>query len=78
MLGHIPPTQFIPVAEETGLIGDLSFSVIRQALIEAREWDPELSISINLSPLQMRDPWLAQKLVKLLVETSFPGHRLEI
>ena len=78
MLGHIPPTQFIPVAEETGLIGDLSFSVIRQALIEAREWDPELSISINLSPLQLRDPWLAQKLVKLLVETSFPGHRLEI
>lgn len=78
VLGHIPPAQFIPVAEETGLIGDLSFSVIRKALLEARDWDPNLSISINLSPLQLRDHWLAQKLVKLLVETSFPGHRLEI
>lgn len=78
VLGHIPPAQFIPVAEETGLIGDLSFSVIRQALMEARDWDADLSISINISPLQLRDPWLAQKLVKLLMETSFPGHRLEI
>lgn len=77
-LGLIPPMQFIPVAEETGLIGDLCFSIVRQALVEAREWDPSLTISINIAPVQLRDPWLAQKIVKLLVETSFPGHRLEI
>ncbi len=78
VLGFITPAQFIPVAEETGLIGDLCFAVVRKALIEARDWDPSLSISINIAPQQLRDPWLAQKLVKLLVETSFPGHRLEI
>ncbi len=78
VLGHIAPAHFIPVAEETGLIGSLCFSVIRKALTDARDWDPSLSLSINISPLQLRDPWLAQKLVKLLVETSFPSHRLEI
>lgn len=78
VLGHIAPTHFIPVAEETGLIGALCFSVIRKALVDARDWDPSLSLSVNISPLQLRDPWLAQKLVKLLVETSFPSHRLEI
>ncbi len=77
-LGPVSPTQFIPIAEETGLIGDLCFSVVRKALIEARDWDPSLTISVNISPVQLRDPWLAQKLVKLLVETSFPAHRLEI
>jgi diguanylate cyclase (GGDEF)-like protein len=77
-LGPVSPTQFIPIAEETGLIGDLCFSVVRKALIEARDWDPSLTISVNIAPIQLRDPWLAQKLVKLLVETSFPAHRLEI
>lgn len=77
-LGAISPTQFIPVAEEIGLISDLCFSVIRKALTDARDWDPSISLSINISPVQLRDPWLAQKLVKLLVETSFPSHRLEI
>lgn len=77
-LGVIPPIQFISIAEETGLIGDLCFAVVRKALIEARDWDPSLTISINISPVQLRDPWLAQKIVKLLVETSFPSHRLEI
>ncbi len=77
-LGPVSPTQFIPIAEETGLIGDLCFAIVRKALIEAREWDPGLTISVNISPVQLRDPWLAQKLVKLLTETSFPAHRLEI
>ncbi len=77
-MGIIVPDRFIPIAEETGMIADLSFSVIRKALIEARDWDPSLVISVNISPTQLRDPWLAQKIVKLLVETSFPANRLEI
>lgn len=77
-MGIIVPDRFIPIAEETGMIADLSFSVIRKALIEARDWDPSLIISVNISPTQLRDPWLAQKIVKLLVETSFPANRLEI
>jgi len=76
--GLISPDEFIPVAEETGMIGDISISIIRKALIEAKDWDPSLTISVNISPVQLRDPWLAQKIVKLLVETGYPANRLEV
>jgi diguanylate cyclase (GGDEF)-like protein len=76
--GLIPPDEFIPVAEETGMIGDLSLSIIRKAMLEAKHWDPKLTISVNISPVQLKDPWLAQKIVKLLVETGFPANRLEV
>jgi predicted signal transduction protein with EAL and GGDEF domain len=76
--GLISPDSFIPIAEETGMIGDLSMSVIRKALIEAKGWDQKLTISVNISPVQLKDPWLAQKIVKLLVETGFPASRLEV
>ena len=76
--GVIAPDNFIPVAEECGLIGELSVAVMRRAFLEARDWSPSLSLSVNISPAQLRDPWLAQKIVKLLVETGFPANRLEI
>jgi diguanylate cyclase (GGDEF)-like protein len=77
-LGIIMPDRFIPIAEETGMIADLSFAIMRKAFEEARNWDASLTISVNISPTQLRDPWLAQKIVKLLVETGFPANRLEI
>ena len=76
--GLIPPDDFIAVAEETGMIGDLSMNIIRKAMVEAKDWDPKLTISVNISPVQLKDPWLAQKIVKLLVETGFPASRLEV
>ena len=76
--GLISPDDFIPVAEESGLIGELSMSIVRKALSEAKNWDPNLTISINISPVQLKDPWLAQKIVKILVETGFPASRLEV
>jgi diguanylate cyclase (GGDEF)-like protein len=76
--GIIMPDNFIPIAEETGMIADLSISVMRQALLEAKGWDPSLIVSVNISPAQLKDPWLAQKIVKLLVETGYPANRLEI
>ena len=76
--GLIGPDQFIPIAEEAGLIADLSMNVIRQALLAARDWAPELTLSVNISPWQLRDPWLPQKIIKLLVETGFPASRLEV
>ena len=76
--GVVSPVEFIPVAEECGLIGDLSMSVMRQAFEEAKAWDPTLTLSVNISPVQLKDPWLAQKITKLLVETGFPADRLEI
>ena len=76
--GIILPEEFIAVAEECGLIADLSECVMRQAFIEARDWDPGLTVSVNISPAQLKDPWLAQKIIKLLTETNFPAERLEI
>jgi diguanylate cyclase (GGDEF)-like protein len=55
--GPIAPDQFIPVAEQTGLIGALGEFVLRRALDDARRW-PTLIISINVSPVQVRDPTL--------------------
>jgi diguanylate cyclase (GGDEF)-like protein len=76
--GIVAPDIFIPIAEEAGLIGELSLSVMRQAFEEAKYWDPSLTLSVNISPGQLKDPWLAQKIVKLLVETGYPANRLEI
>jgi diguanylate cyclase (GGDEF)-like protein len=76
--GLLSPDLFIPVAEEIGLIADLSECLIRQALNDARQWDPRLTLSVNISPIQLRDPWFAQRLLKLLHEANFPPHRLDI
>ena len=77
-LGIVSPEIFIPVAEEIGLIGELSEALIRQALQDARGWNPKLTLSVNISPVQLRDPWFAQRLLKILVEANFPPSRLEI
>ncbi len=76
--GLVPPDEFISIAEDCGLISDLSLSVMRQAFEEARGWDSSLTLSVNISPSQLKDPWLAQRIVKLLVETGFPAERLEV
>ncbi|HTG39650.1 putative bifunctional diguanylate cyclase/phosphodiesterase [Sphingomonas sp.] len=76
--GIIAPDQFIPIAEETGMIAELSLSIMRQAFTCARDWDAALTLSVNISPWQLRDPWLAQKIIKTLTETGFPASRLEI
>lgn len=76
--GVVGPDIFIPIAEEIGLISALSESVISQALRDAKTWDPKLTLSVNISPVQLRDPWFAHKLLKLLVEANFPPERLDI
>src|SRR5690242_6888373 len=76
--GVIGPDVFIPVAEEIGLIGRLSEHVIAEALHEAAAWDPKIKISVNISPFQLADGWLAQRVVKMLADTGFPAERLVI
>ena len=77
-LGLVGPDIFIPIAEEIGVIDELSECLIVQAFRDAREWDPHLTLSVNISPVQLRDPWFSQKLLKLLIQHSFPANRLEI
>lgn len=77
-LGLVSPDTFVPVAEEIGLITEMSERLMEQAFADAREWDDDLTLSINISPVQLRDPWFAQRLLKKLVEANFPPQRLEI
>ena len=74
----IEPTEFISLAESSGLISALSFSVMRQAFLDAKEWDHSLVIAANISPVQLSDPNLDKQIMKLLVETGFPAQRLEL
>jgi len=78
--GLLMPEQFIPIAEETGLIVPLGRWVLREALKQAREWqlrypvDPPLSMSVNLSPRQVADPRLFDDVLEALTESGLdPG-----
>ncbi|MEP2988173.1 MAG: EAL domain-containing protein [Parasphingorhabdus sp.] len=74
----IEPLDFIPIAEDTGLISSLSMSVMRQALEDAVHWDHNLILAVNISPIQLNDPILDQQIMKMLIETGFPPQRLEL
>ena len=76
--GIIAPDTFIPVAEEIGAISRLSEQVIAEALAQAVHWDPSIKISVNISPSQLADGWLAQRIVRLLTESAFPAERLVV
>ena len=76
--GMIQPDDFIPVAEESGMIGELSLRVIARAREIAKSWDPSITLAVNISPQQLKDPWFSQKITKLLVETGFPASQLEV
>jgi diguanylate cyclase (GGDEF)-like protein len=76
--GLLEPDEFISLAEGTGLIGPLSLSVMRQALLQARAWRPGLMIAVNVSPVQLKDRLFSQRVMKVLAETGFPAPRLEL
>ncbi len=76
--GLVKPEVFIPIAEEIDLISELSEKLVEQALRDANAWDPRLTLSINISPLQLQDPWFAQRLLQMLIDAGFPPNRLEI
>jgi diguanylate cyclase (GGDEF)-like protein len=76
--GIIAPDLFIPVAEATGAIGDLTLNLLRRACREAAGWEGSPHLSLNISPAQLQDDMLAQRLLKVLAETGFPAGRLEI
>ena len=63
-MGPISPTRFIPVAEASGTINRVGLWMVDQALAAAAGWDPSLSLSLNLSPIQFREVDLAVELLK--------------
>jgi len=70
--------HFIEAAERTGLVGPLTLSIMEQAMSQARDWPAHLKLAVNVSPIQFRDPTLAEQILKLLSATGFPASRLEI
>ena len=73
--GEIPPAVFVPVAEQAGLMGELGEFVLRRALTDAARW-PELSIAVNLSPVQVRDRQLVELVSAALTQTGIAPQRL--
>jgi diguanylate cyclase (GGDEF)-like protein/PAS domain S-box-containing protein len=76
--GLIMPDHFIPIAEETGLIVPVGEWVIRSALDEVRHWPDHLSVSVNLSPAQLRSPNLIPTVINALAATGVTPARLEM
>ena len=75
--GLIAPDNFIPLAEETGLIVPIGEWVIRTAFAEAAQWEGDPSIAINLSPIQLSSPNLLSVVVNALAETGLDPARVE-
>lgn len=76
--GMIPPDVFIPIAEDTGDIVPIGAWVLREALMEASSWPDDLSISVNLSPMQMRDGGLVNTIIGSLASSGVAPGRLEL
>ena len=76
-IGQIPPSQFIPIAEHSGLIIDLGEWMLRRACLDGRAW-PNLTIAVNVSPLQFRRSDFVEVVERILAETDFNANRLEL
>ncbi|MBW8462924.1 EAL domain-containing protein [Acidovorax sp.] len=89
VLGAIPPSEFIPIAEESGMIRAIGGWVLQQACEQWASWQTQpqdrgahpladVSISVNLSAAQLSDPALVPDIEALLARTGMPAHRLEL
>jgi diguanylate cyclase (GGDEF)-like protein len=76
--GMIPPAEFIPVAEEIGLIVPLGEWVLRKACLDAASWPDDIKVAVNLSPIQVTNQNLVQIVVSALAAAGLPARRLEI
>jgi diguanylate cyclase (GGDEF)-like protein len=76
-IGVIPPSDFIPIAEHSGLIVELGEWMLRRACLEGRNW-PGLTVAVNVSPLQFRRSDFVDVVERILGETDFDPSRLEL
>ncbi len=77
-LGPVPPSVFIPIAEESGLINRLGDQLLRIACRDAKAWPGDITLAFNISPVQLRDPTLGLRVLNILGDTGLPPHRLEL
>ncbi|GJD46282.1 putative signaling protein [Methylobacterium cerastii] len=76
--GLLAPASFIGIAEETGLISELSMKLLRQACLDARDWPSHFQLAVNIAPQQFQDRWLCERILAILTETGFSPSRLEV
>jgi diguanylate cyclase len=76
--GAVPPGEFIPIAEESGLIVPLGRWVLEEACSEAARWRGKWSIAVNISPIQFQDPGLADTVAETLAHSGLDPKRLEL
>ncbi len=76
--GEVQPSEFIPIAEELGIISRIGTVVLQQACKDAASWDKGLTIAVNLSPVQLLDPRLPQFVQQALESSGLDPERLEL
>lgn len=76
--GNISPSEFIPIAEELGLVSRIGASVLKQACMDAASWPSHIGLAVNVSPVQLLDPRLPQTVRQALDEADLPPERLEL
>jgi len=76
--GMVSPAEFIPVAEDTGLINELGDWVLKTACAEAATWPEHVRLAVNVSPIQLKSPTLALRIAGALAAAGLSPSRLEI
>lgn len=76
--GEISPSVFIPLAEEMGVIGDITLLVLRKAARACRDWPGDVGVSVNLSAIDFDNPNLTKEIDKILWSTKLRPDRLEV
>jgi EAL domain-containing protein (putative c-di-GMP-specific phosphodiesterase class I) len=76
--GYISPAEFIPIAEETGMIVPLGEWALRQACADAMTWPDHVKVAVNLSPVQFKTGELVPAVVSALSASGLPARRLEL
>ncbi len=76
--GSISPVEFIPLAEETGLIVPIGEWALRQACADAATWPEDVKVAVNLSAVQFRSLHLVESVFSALAASGLPAHRLEL
>jgi diguanylate cyclase (GGDEF)-like protein len=76
--GMISPAEFIPIAEDTGLINQIGEWVLATACAEAATWPDDIKLAVNVSPVQFRSGTLALKIVAALAASGLAANRLEL
>ena len=77
-LGPIEPSRFIPIAEDCGLIGELTDSLLTKAARDAAAWPPHVRLSVNVSPVLLRDVGFGLRVMTILAQSGLPPTRLEV